>query len=193
MPADVKARIGTHLFSVTTGDIKKAVRFLTEVKNYYVDVSDQGNARFSKSAASAFATYVRNAFITGKYEQQVPVLSSAYAKRKQGQYPGKPKGMRKDDMVNAITFFRSRVGGDSTRHGHVVGIDPSHHRKDSPLHLRLEGFTQGYMNRPQPPRPIFMLAFQDFMIDQFPGILGPFMPDMVIDDNFQIISGFRRR
>lgn len=156
-------KIGTSLFNVNVKGIKELKRYLTNKHNYYVGVSDQGGARFSKRAAAAFVTYVRNAFLTGKYENQVPALKPKYAAEKAELYPGKPIGVASEDMVSNIVHFRSRAGGGD---GHAVGV------RDSFGSSKLSWLTYGTVK--QVPRPIFTYAFDDFMAEEFPEILREF-------------------
>jgi len=170
------ANIGTRIFNINVKGLESLERYAAKLRHYYIDVSDSGKARLSSSAASAFLTYVRNAFLTGKYAGRVPGPKSSYAK----QFSGVP-GVKTGEMVGAFAKFRSRAGGDPTRRGHVVGIDASQVRQSGPLHLRLEGFTYGIKKHDQPARPIFIYAFQDFVKEEFPAILHSFDP---------IIQGF---
>ncbi len=169
--ADVTARIGTHLFSIDARGIKTLKRYLTDLRNFYIDISDQGNARLSEKAAIEFTTYVRNAFLTGKYQSRVPALDKAYAAKKQRMFPSRPIGIRTGETIGGLTHFRSRVGGDPTKKGYVVGLDPSHHRRHHPLQLRLEGLTYGRPSKDQPARPIFHYAFEDFVRERFSAII----------------------
>ena len=167
-----KARLGVVYFNLKGAEELK--RYLSKIRNYYVDISDSGNARLSKSAAHAFLIYVRNAFLTGKYQGRVPALHPVYRSWKHSSiYSGRPKGVLTQEMVDCFEVFRSRAGGDAKRRGHVVAIKEREH--SIPM-LRLEQFTKGHSSakRTQPPRPIFGYALRDFLAEEFPGILQDF-------------------
>ena len=171
------ARIGTFYFNVKTDQLMQRVE---KIRNYYVDISDQGNKRLSKRCAIDFLEYLKDAMITGKYASSVPALSESYVKWKNFKVGGGPMMMYTTDLYTNMEVFRSRTGGDANRRGHVVGV------KDSFEQDKLEAFEYGtgpkggsWRAGAQPPRPIFSMALDDFLNEKFDGIITQFVPSKV--------------
>jgi hypothetical protein len=162
-------RIGTPLFDVK--GLQEFKRYASKMRYYYVDISDTGTARFSKSAANEFLTYVRNAFLTGKYQSRVPGYTPNYKKYKANHHigSGRPKGILTEEMVGMLEAFRSRVVSDAYRRGHVVGIKTDKGAVAKRLSAFHGGRTAG--KGVQPPRPIFSYALKDFLNEKFPQIM----------------------
>lgn len=168
------ARVGTFYFSIKTDQLMQRVE---KIRNYYVDISDEGNKRLSRRCAIDFLEYLKDAMITGKYASSVPALSESYVKWKNFKVGGGQMMMYTTDLYTNMEVFRSRVGGDAKRRGHVVGV------KDSFEQDKLEAFEYGTRKKgkggAQPPRPIFSMALDDFLNEKFDGVINQFVPSKV--------------
>lgn len=169
------ARTGTFHFNLKgTEDLIQKVQ---KMHNYYVEISDYGTMRFSRKCATSFLYYLKNAIITGKYTSEVPPLSKHYIKWKNYMVGTRPMMIFSMDLYDSFEVYRSRVGGDAKRRGHVVGV------KDSFNQDKLQAFEYGtdvkggrWQAGEQPARPIFTLALNDFLAEEFFGILNQFVP-----------------
>ncbi len=151
--------------------------------NYYMDVSDEGGARFSEPAARVFREKVVTAILTGKYDSRFSDMVAASTKLQTKSYmdtynkgTSEPWGKRTGTMANQIEVFRSSFGGDRSRRGYVVGVRPQDgYYKDSRNKLKWFEFgtkRKGPRGGPQRPRPIIQLSLEDFLLAEFPHILG---------------------
>lgn len=168
------ARIGTLYFNIHTNQLMTRVE---KIRNYYVDISDEGNKRFSKRCAVDFLEYLKDAMVTGKYVSKVPALSKHYVKWKNYKVGGGQMMMYTTDLYTNMEVFRSRTGGDANRRGHVVGV------KNKFEQAKLSAFEYGtgpkggsWKAGSQPPRPIFGMALDDFLNEKFNGVITQFVP-----------------
>ena len=117
------------------------VKQLELSRNYYVSISDRGNARFSQKAAEDCVKFVRNRIRQNAYASMVPALTRRWAQRKKALQLAHQVGMATEQMVNNITAFRSNLSNHAfkeTKHtGFVVGIN-----KNADFSLNPEKLTQ---------------------------------------------------
>jgi hypothetical protein len=103
------------------------IQLLTNTLNYYVSISDRGNARFSKTAAEACAKFVRKQIRANAYKSMVPALTKKWAKTKSRLKLAHQTGMATEHLVRNITAFRTNIKDHAfkeTRHtGYVVGVN----------------------------------------------------------------------
>lgn len=117
----LKAKYGFENYILVT------VKQLKLFSDYYVSISDRGNARFSKTAAEDCVKYVRNRIRQNAYASMVPALSKKWADRKKALGLSYQVGMATEHMLKNITSFRTNLSGHAfkeTKHtGYVVGIN----------------------------------------------------------------------
>lgn len=161
--------------------VAKLLERLKRSHSYYMDLHDNGGARFSNEAAQAFKLEVVTNIVTGKYDSQFTSSGkgfNSYQSRMQkgSKGGGSPWGIFSGQMVHHIHVFRSRYGGDALRRGHVVGVRPNDgfYRLSA---IKLGVFEKGGIKKGwadgihQKPRPIMQLSLQDFMRSKFPSLL----------------------
>lgn len=86
-----------------------------EERNRYIDISDLGTARLSKSLAQDFVVYLKNALASGS-------LPVAPKEKSSAKYRDGRVGFRTGEMYENIEAYRTNLGGEKKHHGWVVGI-----------------------------------------------------------------------
>jgi len=103
------------------------IQVVKKALNFYVSLSDRGNARFSRKAAEACAKFVRDQIRANAYSSMVPKISSDWAARKRHLKLAHQVGMATEQMVRNIVHFRTNIRDHAlaeTKHtGWVVGIN----------------------------------------------------------------------
>ena len=124
------AKSGTYSLKAIYGFenyVLVTVKQLEKARNYYVSISDRGNARFSKTAAEDCAKWVKKRIRQNAYSSMVPALSRKWAGRKSSLKLAHQVGMATEQLVDNITAFRSNLSGfgfKETKHtGFIVGIN----------------------------------------------------------------------
>lgn len=136
---NAKATTGTYSLKANYGGVGRngqifenyilvnVIKVIKDSADYYVSISNRGNARFSKQAAEACAKYVRNKIRSSAYKSMVPALTQKWSKRKKAVGLAHQIGMATGQLVDNITAFRTNIQGhalEETRHtGYVVGIN----------------------------------------------------------------------
>lgn len=148
---------------------------INQTRNHYVDISDEGGARFSKRAAEDFLRLLVRTFTSQDFS--VPPLSDAYAEWKRKNNHFSEIGFMTGEMVGALTTFRTRAGGDVYRRGWAVGI-PSTNADNAFLAQKLFWLEEGtgpkggrWKAGPQPPRSIVAQALEEFLQTDLPPII----------------------
>jgi len=149
---------------------------LEKTRNHYVDISDEGGARFSKRAAEDFLRVLIQSFVSQDFD--VPPLSDAYKDWKSKQGGFSEIGFFTGEMVGALGTFRTRAGGDVNRKGWAVGIK-SDNAENAFLAQKLFWLEKGTgpkggrwgVTRPQPPRAIVAQSLEKFLQEDLPSII----------------------
>ncbi|MFW6120240.1 MAG: hypothetical protein ACOC80_04995 [Petrotogales bacterium] len=164
-----------NLYLTWGKDLKFTRQKLRGTRDYYMDVHEKGGGRFSKRAAEDFLDLLISNFMNQNIPG--PELSEAYKKYKQKQGAFEEKGFFSSEMVGALGIFRTRSGGDPTRHGWAAGIARTS-GEDAFNALKLFWFETGTSAKggrwkagPQPERPVFATTLEEFMNTKFPGLV----------------------
>ena len=136
--------------------LNKMIQKCKKATYTYIELSDQGTARFSKAVANDFAIQVKADILSGTFENRVTALTDNYDKWKNRFYPGQAIGHLTGRMVSSIHAWRSRMVGDKNKRGYVVGVDQT---KDKPSAAKLYWLEMGSAKKGkggiQVARPIF--------------------------------------
>lgn len=164
-----------NLYLTWGKDLKYTRQKLEGTRNYYMDVHERGGGRFSKRAAEDFLDLLVSNFLNQNIPG--PDLSEAYQKYKMKEGAPSEKGFFSTEMVGSLGIFRTRSGGDPTRHGWAVGVARTS-GEDAFNAAKLFWFEQGtgpkggrWKAGPQPPRPVFAATLEEFMEQKFPGLV----------------------
>jgi len=139
-------------------DADKSYYRFKAIKNGYIDISDEGTARFSKRMAEEFQKYLIGAISSGEL---MGINTDT----------NKPHGILTGEMIDNISVFRTTVGGSKKRHGWVVSIkeDIDSEHKDMPVWYKLSWLEFGTVK--QKPRFPIRKAFNHFLVEKQSGIL----------------------
>ena len=149
-------------------DINRMVQKCRKSRYFYIELSDQGTARFSKRAANDFAVQVKADYLSGVFESRVDPLTESYSKWKEHFYPGQAIGHLTGSMISNIHAWRSRMVGDKKKRGYVVGIDQTKNRDNAAKLFWLEkGTASKGKGGPQVPRPIFAHSLNRYVGSNF--------------------------
>lgn len=120
--------------------LNKMIQKCEKSRYVYIELSDQGTARFSAAVANDFAVQVKADILSGTFESRVAPLTDNYDRWKNRFYPGQAIGHLTGRMVSSIHAWRSRMVGDKNKRGYVVGIDQT---KDKPSAAKLYWLEMG--------------------------------------------------
>ena len=111
---------------------EKTKTMVLDVKKDFIYSNDGVNFRFSRRVAEQCSVYVRQAFLSRRFENQVSPLSKTWVAKKKklidkfNSPAKKPEhiGVLYGNMARAITYFRTnmRAEGETKHTGYVVGI-----------------------------------------------------------------------
>lgn len=144
MWGNAKATTGTYSLKAAYGFenyvLVNVVKVIKDSLDYYVSISDRGNARFSKKAAEECVKFVRRRIRAGTYSSMVPALSPAWVKKKKALGLAHQVGMATELLLSNISAFRTNITGHAfseTGHvGYVVGVNQkADFSKDKPTVL----------------------------------------------------------
>ena len=119
---------------------KKTNTMVLDIKKDFIYSNGGINFRFSRRVAEQCSVYVRQAFLSRRFENAVPGLSKRWIAKKQKliakfkTVASKPEhiGVLYGNMAKAITYFRTnmRAEGETKHTGYVVGIRLNEYSQD---------------------------------------------------------------